>query len=243
MSPTTALAIVAVVALAGAVQSMTGFGFALLAVPLLSFAVDAKVAVVLATTLGFAGSAWLAHRERASCDRRTARLMILGAAIGSPIGLVVLEVASERTLRFGLAAMIAVFLVINLRGVRLEQSSTSTDLAFGTISGVLNTSLATNGPPLVMVLHARHLAPAAFRATLGLVFAVSGTLAIVLFAASSRYDGETLRALAVASPALLSGMAIGRIGATRVPVSMFRHAVMGLLAVTAAASFVGAVTA
>ena len=243
MSPGVAAAVVVIVALAAIVQSTTGFGFALLAVPLLSFAIDAKLAVVMSTTLSFFGSSWLARQEWASRDRRTVRVMILGSAIGSPFGLVLLEVASARALRFGLAAMIAVFLAITVRGFRLERTSVRTDLLFGTMSGVLNTSLSTNGPPLVMVLHARHLPPPVFRSTLAVVFSAANTIAIVLFAASSRYDAEAMRALAVAIPALIAGLVVGRVASRHLPVGAFRHLVLVLLAVTAVASFAGALVA
>lgn len=243
MSPGAVVAVIAVVAIASAVQSITGFGFALLAVPLLSFVIDAKSAVVVSTSLSFFTSSWLARKEWASCDRRSAARMILGSALGSPVGLLVLEVASTRALRFGLAGMIAVFLVISLRGFRIERTSFGTDLFFGTVSGVLNTSLSTNGPPLVMVLHARDLSPAVFRATLAFVFTAANTIAIVLFTASGRYDTDTLRTLAVAAPSLVVGIIAGHRAGRRVPIAAFRRVVLSLLAVTAFASFAGALAA
>jgi hypothetical protein len=240
VSATSLVVVVLVVMAAGTVQSITGFGFALLAVPLLSFAIDARLAVVVSTTLSFAASSWLAAHEWSHCDRPTAKRMIIGAAIGSPFGLFVLHVASERALRLGLALMITAFLVVNLRGLRLHHAGPGTDLGVGVVSGVLSTSLSTNGPPLVMVLHARHLPPATFRATLGTVFAASGTIAVVLFAGSGFYDHDALVTLAVSAPAVLAGIVLGRRLAGVIAPGAFRRMVMWLLALTAAAAAVGA---
>ena len=57
----------------------------------------------------------------------------------------------------------------------------------GFVSGVLNTSLSTNGPPLVFGLQARHLGAAPFRATISTVFAFSnivGSLGVSVMAIS-----------------------------------------------------------
>jgi len=243
MTASAAIVVVLVVLAATAVQAVTGFGFALFAVPLLSFAVDPKMAVVLASTVGFVGSALLARTEWSACDKQTAARMTFGAALGSPVGLVVLEIASEESLRIALAVMITVFLVVNVRGLHLQSSSAPLDITFGALSGVLSTSLSTNGPPLVAVLHARHLEPPTFRATLAVVFAASGTLAIGLFAAAGRYDRTTVGAIALCLPALLAGLLIGRHVRGRIAVASFRRVVMALLALTAVASALAAILA
>jgi uncharacterized protein len=229
-----------VVLAAGAVQTTVGFGFSLFAVPLLSFVVDAKVAVVIAGTVGLLASSINAARERRHTDRGVATRMIAGAAVGSPVGLALLTVIPERGLRVALAVAVAVFVVVNVRGLRLSASGPRLDLAAGFVSGTLNTMLSTNGPPLVAVLHARHLAAPVFRATVSVVFAVSSVLAIALYAASGRYDATSLRGIAVAVPALALGQVAGGYWRDRLDPAGFRRSVTVLLALTAVASAIGA---
>lgn len=231
---------IAVVLVAALVQSTTGFGFSLLAVPLLSMAIPTEIAVVVAATLGTLTSSAQAFGERAHGDRPTIARMLVGAAVGAPFGLLVLSVATNRQLRFGLAAVIIAFLIINLRGITIERGSRAVDVVAGTISGVLNTSLSTNGPPLVMALHARHLTPSVFRATISAVFAGTGVITLGLFMASGRYGTDVRQLLVVAIPTMIAGYWVGARLRPRIDPPRFRQAVMILLVVTAIITLAGA---
>lgn len=235
------LLIATVVAVAAGVQAVTGFGFSLLAVPVLSLVVAPETAVVLVSSLGLVSAGLQARIERQDADRATVRWMLAGAAVGAPLGLAVLVLASERQLRVSLVAVIVVFLVLDLFRVRLERANRGVDLGAGLVSGALKTSVSTNGPPLVMALHARHLEPPVFRGTLTAVLAWSGVVTVVLFAASGRYDAEVVRALVVAAPGLAAGFLVGLRARPVVPPGRFRGVVTGLLALTALVATVGLV--
>ena len=235
----TALAI----ALAAAVQSTTGFGFALLAVPLLSLVVPADDAVVVSASLGLVSSATIALASRAHGDRVAIGRMLVGAAIGAPLGLALLEITTGRQLRFVLAGVIATYLVVELRGWQLRHAGRGIEVGAGVVSGALNTALSTNGPPLVMALHARQLPPDAFRATITAVLAGSGLFTVVLFGVSGRYDGPIAAQLAVALPALGLGYLLGARHRRRLAPATFHRLVLALLAVTGAVTLVGAVLA
>ena len=234
---------VGVVLIASLVQSTTGFGFSLLAVPLLSMVIPTEVAVVVAATLGTLTSSAQAFGERAHGDRPTIARMLVGAAVGAPFGLLLLTVATNRQLKFGLAAVIIAFPIINLRGITIERGSRAVDLVAGTISGVLNTSLSTNGPPLVMALHARHLAPSVFRATISAVFAGTGVITVGLFLASGLYGTDERELLLIAIPTMVVGYWVGARLRPRIDAPRFRQAVMALLVVTAIITLAGALTA
>ena len=71
--------------------------------------------------------------------------------------------------------------------------------AVGAVSGVLNTALATNGPPLVLYLRARGLAVSAFRGTISAVFVVSDVVGLAILA-GQRGDPRRRRPLLRAHP-------------------------------------------
>jgi uncharacterized membrane protein YfcA len=221
------------VLVAAGIQGTTGFGFALLSVPLMSLFIEPEQAVVISASLGLLTSSIQAWGERHHGDRPTIIRMIIGAAIGSPFGLLVLLVASPRQLRFILAGVIIAFLVLNLRGLKLKQGGRAVDLGAGTVSGVLNTSLSTNGPPLVMALHARHLAPQEFRGTIAAVFAGSGLLTVLLFAGAGKYSVDIGKALLIALPTLAIGYSIAARFRHRIRPEHFRKIVTWLLFATA----------
>jgi uncharacterized membrane protein YfcA len=229
------VALVAVAVFASAaIQSTTGFGFALLAVPLMAIVIPAQDAVVLCAALSLITATTQAVTERAHGDRPIVARMLVGAVLGAPIGLLVLSLATGRQLRFTLAAVIFAFLVMTLRGVRLHRAGRAVDLGAGLVAGVLNTSLSTNGPPIVMALHARELPPERFRATV---------VAVTLFAATGRYDVDTLTLFAVSLPALGLGYLVGVRQRRRFDAAAFRRLVLRLLAVTGVVTLVGAILA
>lgn len=238
------LAVIAgVVLVAATVQSLTGFGFALLAVPLLALVMPPGSAVVISATLGLLTSAGLAFKERAHGARVAVRRMLGGAVVGAPLGIVVLEVMTGRQLRFLLAAVIFSFLLITLRGWALRRDSAGVEIGAGLVSGVLNTTLSTNGPPLVMALQARHLPPSQFRGTLAPVITATGVLTVVLFGVTGRYDTEVWQSLAVALPALGAGYLLGTRQHHRFEPVAFRRLVLVLLAITGTVTLVGAILA
>ena len=100
----------------------------------------------------------------------------------------------------GVAVLIATVLLVAPHQPVATSVRRSTS-ASGSCRGVLNTSLSTNGPPLVFDLQARHLAPDPFRATISTVFALSNVVGLTLFVADGKVTADGLVAAAVALPA------------------------------------------
>jgi uncharacterized protein len=120
-----------------AVQSTTGFGFALLAVPLMAIVIPAEEAVVLSGAFSLLTASTQAITQRAHAVRPVAGRMLLGALIGAPVGLAILTVTTGRQLRFFLAGVIFAFLVLTLRGFTLHRAGRAVDLGAGVVAGVL----------------------------------------------------------------------------------------------------------
>lgn len=229
------LAVAVVVGIAAMVQVVSGFGFALLAVPLMSIAVPTSSAVVVSTLLGAGVSTWQAWHLRAHAVRTVARRLAVAAFAGMPLGLVVFVTVSDDVLRalLGVAVLVAVALLA--ARIDLRDAGPALDIGAGFVSGVLNTSLSTNGPPLVFALQARHLEPDPFRATINAVFAASNLVGVPLFLLAGEVTGDTLTAAAVALPALVVGQVLGIPLRARFQGERFRRLVLVLL-VTAALS-------
>ena len=223
------------------VQTVTGFGFSLLAVPIMSMAVPTEIAVVIAATLSTFTSGGQAWTERHHGDRPTIKRLVLASFVGMPFGLLILTVATSQQLKLGLAAVIFVFLIVNLRGFKLENASTPVDLGAGLVAGVLSTSLSTNGPPLVMALHARHFSPEVFRGTISSVLVSISVVSLALFAATGHFTTEVAWSLLVAGPALVVGFFIGHRVRGRINPVRFRGLVTLLLGATAVVTVVSVV--
>ena len=77
-------------AFAAAAQATTGFGFALVGVPLLTLAADPQTAVVTITTVNLVLVAMIAIRVRAHIEWRSAAVITGTSLFGIPLGLYVL---------------------------------------------------------------------------------------------------------------------------------------------------------
>lgn len=233
--------IVAAVFLAAVVQVTAGFGFALLAVPIMAAAVDPKVAVVVSTALGLVTSTSQAVIERAHVCWPIARRLLVAALVGMPFGLLVFLVVDEHVLRLALGVAVLGTVVVLVRGVDLRESGSGVDWSAGAVSGVLATSLSTNGPPLVFALQARHLPPHDFRATISVVFAASGVVALAMFAASGQVNQDVVIGIVASIPALALGGAIGLSLRRHVTAERFRSYVLVLMTLAAISAIVAAV--
>lgn len=167
---------------AGLCQGVVGFGFSLIAVPLLSLFVDPQTAVVVGFLHGLTSSSCLLWDLREHADWHEARPLGVGAIVGMPFGALVLRVASEDVLRAflgGFTCLAAIWLLLSLhKEPRPRGESARLAAGVGVVSGFLNTSLSTNGPPLVLYLRRAGLTGDRFRGTISAVFTISNLIGL-----------------------------------------------------------------
>ena len=120
MSPAVVVGLAAALLIASMVQSITGFGFALLSMPLLTLVIDAKDAVAVSTIVGALASFNLLARTYRYVRWDLARSLLAGAVAGMPLGLVVLVRVDARALKVLIAVAGLGFVAILARGWRLE---------------------------------------------------------------------------------------------------------------------------
>jgi len=199
-----------IVAAAAAAQAVSGFGYALLAVPVLAALTSSTDAVVVASLAGLPLSPVMLIGNRQHVDRDAALRLVAASLVGMPLGLLVLDRAPDDALRILIGLIVAVLATLLARGFRWRRSVRAFDVGAGLVSGVLATSTGTNGPPLVFGLQARGTEPRAFRSTLAAVFLVTGILSCMLFVAAGKVDRDRAVAAAVGAPFVLVGVAMGR---------------------------------
>jgi len=230
----------AAVFVAATIQIVSGFGFGLLAVPVMTLAITTRDAVVVTTLLGMTVSTWQAIHGRAHADWALVRRLSISAYVGMPIGLWVFVAVDDHVLRLLLGVAVLGSVVLLAFRINLRHSGPALDVGAGFLSGVLNTSLSTNGPPLVFVLQARHLEPQPFRSTISMVFALSNIAGLTLFVAAGKVHHDGLVAAAVAIPALVCGQLLGFPIRRHIHGERFRRLVLGLLVVAALSAILSA---
>lgn len=238
----TLVAAAAVLLLAAMAQAVSGFGFALVAVPLLALTTDARTAVVVAGLAGLVMNLVLAARERVHVRWRTAWLLLLTAAVGLPLGLVVLRLAPERLLAALIGVSVLGCTALVWRDVRLPDPGPVAVGAIGVLVGTLSTATGTNGPPLVAAFQAMGYEPRVFRATLAAVFAGTGVASVAGFLAAGLVTPRVAGLGLAGLPAVGLGWLLGNWLFARIPGARFRTFVLASLVVSSAVTIAHAAT-
>ena len=100
--------------IAGFTQGVTGFGFGLVAIPLLSLFIDIKTAVPLCSLLGILITAYLSLRLRKHIDRRKILPLLFGSIPGVAAGTLVLKKAPTTLLSLLMGVMLVAYSLYRL---------------------------------------------------------------------------------------------------------------------------------
>jgi uncharacterized membrane protein YfcA len=228
-----------VVAVASAAQAVSGFGFALIATPIVAVVAGPKAAVVGLTMIGLLLVAQLSLRGRGHVDRPTVLVVTVAAIVGMPLGLLVLTRADDRVLTVAIAGAVIAFSLLLWRDVRLPVGR-GTDVVAGFTGGVLSTSVGTSGPPVVITLSAKRMEPAAFRATISAIFLVQGAAALVAFAIGGQITRDAVSVALAGLPGVIVGSIVGERGFRRLDTPRFRRVVLGMLFASGVVALFGA---
>lgn len=217
-------------------QAMTGFGSALLAVPILALLVGPEHAVVGSVAPFLLLTSVTAVTDRKGVQWRHVGLLLAAAAPGLPMGLLLLEVLPSRILMMAIALLVAGMALLVASGLRLAQRAPHITLV-GFLAGVLETSTAISGPPLVAAFQALDFGPRQARGTLAAVFSCISLASALLFALAGQYTPATVLISALGFPGVVVGWIIGDRIFGRTNAATFRRLSIGALLIAAPVLF------
>ena len=149
----TELAVVVVVMLAGLMRGITGFGGAMLMAPPLSVLIGPVATVVTALILESAAALVMFPDALPRINKRVLGFLILPAFVTVPLGGYVLITLDPFIARKLIAAVVVVFSLGLLAGVRYSgQPRPTTSLMLGSVVGVLVGSTSVGAPPVILYL-------------------------------------------------------------------------------------------
>ncbi len=214
----------AAVASGAALQSATGFGFSLLAAPLLFAVLDPQPAIGLLAALGLTVNLMTLLTERRRPHPLVGEVVVLvGFALpGALLGVVVLRSLDAVALQLLLSAgVIATLLARHLASRRsafvpvladgIRPRSTPAAAVAGLLAGALSTSTSTSGPPLLLHLIGRGARPSVVRDTLTACFLALGLVTPLALLVTRTTEAIPEAAhVAVLIPAVVLGHVAGR---------------------------------
>lgn len=228
----------------GIVRGYAGFGFALAAMPVLTMAVSPAIAVPAVFPLECLIGLVTFPRERVNVDVSVLKWLLLGAIIGTPLGIGVLSLVPANPMRLVVALAVAAATFRAWRGQRETMAKTPANLAsIGFLSGCLNGGTAMSGPPVIVSLLGSNMPLIAARATLIVFIAMSAGFGIVLSAANGAYSLGVGCISTVMAPAAAVGCALGMLAFSQGPRHHYRSISLSLLAFAMAIAIVTASSA
>lgn len=198
-----------VAAVSAGMQSLFGFGYAVLLVPVAALLIEPETAVAatIVTSMVITIALYLEHQPRQSV--REASPLAVAGIVGVPLGLVILTQVSGDVLKlligFAVLASAGAGLVHGNIGRPRRGEVVPVMVGVGLLSGVLRGAVSMPGPPVLLYQHWRGGAPEAVRSAM---FGFNGLLAIpaVIFAVGAGVVTESvLGFVAVALPGLAVG--------------------------------------
>nr|WP_315593880.1 sulfite exporter TauE/SafE family protein [uncultured Cupriavidus sp.] len=202
----------ATVAGAYTVFGLTGFGAAMVAVPILVQFIPLQFVVPMLLLLDLVTTALVGMRNWNSVSRPELLRLLPFMMVGVALGTTVLAKVESRWLliALGLFVLMMTGRALLKSSARTEEVARGWSVPAGVVGGVFSALFGTGGPVYTMYLSRRLPQMDAFRSTIAAVILFSALVRLAAFAGSGLLQqGDLLRSAAFAMPFSLVGLAIG----------------------------------
>lgn len=215
------------------VRALTGFGAALISVPLLALFFPIKFVVPMELLFEIAIGALLLRHVLHTVDFRHFGPLLVGVLLGSAVGAHILASFANDVLRIVLAVLVMAFAMYMARTAHRPLHlgiSHRWGLLFGLGGGVFGGLFGMSGPLIVLYLAHQVDGKEQLRGTLILLFFVSSLWSAVLYYMNGLFHHEMFRVALYLSPAFLLATALGYIAHFHVSEPFFRIVIAVVLA-------------
>ena len=236
---------VAGVSFAGSfVKSITGMGYPMLAIPVLSLVVGVEAAVVLIAVPNVVLNAVLGIGTRSERSHtRDLPVLLATMTLGAVAGALVLVEAPEEPLLIALALSVLAFVVLRLRDPDLVLEPATTrrwSPLVGILAGLGQGAIGVSGPVVAAWLHGYRLPRDAYVFAVTLLFLAGGAAQLVVLLVAGLFTPERWLAAGVALVGALLALPTGVRLRSRLPGETFERLILALLVVSGASLLVRA---
>jgi len=196
--------------MAGLTQGMTGFGAGLLAMPLLAFYLDLRVAVPLCMLNGLLITGFLSLQLKNYVDWRKIMPLLVGCLPGVVLGIVLLKKTDDTLLTLLLGLLLVGYGGYRLL-VRVRPRGMHPGWAYlaGFATGLISGAFSAGGPPTIIYTTLTDWTKDEIKATLSGFFFVGGVVTAAGHAASGLTTMPVLHLYGATGPAVLAGVTLG----------------------------------
>lgn len=210
--------------LASLVQGITGFGFALIAVPLLSlFIPELRNITPIIVIYSFLTNIIIVYKTKQYIDFKKILPLIIFGIIATPFGTYILLYVNVNTLKIIVGTIITITALAMLKNFKININNQNISYAIvGLLSGFLNGSTGLSGPPVVLFLTNQNTDKDVFRANLTLYGIATNIFAIILFISEGIINTSILNFTVIYLPALIIGTFLGIKASSKINETLFK---------------------
>ena len=202
---------VAAIAVAGVVRGFTGFGTAMILMPVATRYVPAAEVIVVLVATGIASWAQILPPAWRAAERGEVARLVAGALIAAPLGVWLLARLDLGLVRWIVAAASGLLLVLLVRGWRWHGRLGGRGLVgVGAGSGLLGGLTGLTGPPVILFYLSGPRAAAEVRANTILFLAALDLVVLANLSLQGLVSARALWLALLLAPAYLITMALGQ---------------------------------
>lgn len=217
------------------IKGMTGFGFALLAVPFLSLIFPMQVLVPAMSLFNLITSLVILIKLQEKIKAKLFIPMFIASLGGIPLGVYALEYMSSENLRLIAGILVILFSVRMLGREKLAKRFLNFPIVFaGFISGLLNSCISVGGPPLVIAMNRKGYSKDRFRGIFAWFSTFSSFFTTAAFVMNGMIEKESINLALFCLPILFFGSHFGSKFSGKIEPEKFRKMVIGINIVTGA---------
>lgn len=231
--------IIPIIVFAGIIRGYSGFGFAIIAIIGMNLFFEPQQSVVIVLALDLICSIGLWRKAVQQADFQILKSLIIGAAMGIPIGYSVLLLIPADVLKFLICLGILGLAMLLFSEVRLLKTDGGrAKIGYGVVSGICTSSASAGGPIVIYYMLSSQLSPHTQRATLILFFIISDLLACSALLMGGMVDTHILKTVLMLTLPALIAVRIGQALFYRKPPQSLKSFALPVIIVVAVAGMI-----
>ena len=231
VSLTAAIAICVIAFVSGTARGFSGFGSALIFMPLASSMAAPQLVAALLLIIDFVAAMPLIPNAWKQADRKATAVIVFGALIGVPIGTYFLTVLDPVTTRWIISVFVFALLLLLLSGWRYRgKEHAAISVGIGGLSGFCSGLAQTGGPPIVGYWLGRPVASSIARANIMLFFGASDFFSVVSYSLTGLITSDAILFSLAVGPIYAIGVWLGAQLFGRASEALFRAICYALIA-------------
>jgi uncharacterized membrane protein YfcA len=201
---------IAIALLSGAVRGFSGFGSALMYVPLMSAVYGPRIAAATFLAVDLVTGAVFALRVGHDCNWREILPLAAAAAVAAPFGTLILLFTDPTVLRWMISALVLLMVVVLASGWRYHGVPIlPITLAVGFLAGLLGGAVQISGPPVIVYWLGGPSDVRVMRANFVVYFALTAVVLTIAYLSRGLINAEVLALAAILGPLHILAIAAG----------------------------------